>query len=89
MIILHSLLILEKGVFDEAQHRMIVLQLGELRLKSEQNQIRQNQSEELDFEQLKLKAYDRYSLKMDNLQIMAARPGDKWRESLETGACLL
>ena len=76
----------EKGVFDEANHRMIVLQLGELRLKSEQNQIRLDQSdEEVDFEQLKLKAYDRYSLEMEKLQIMAARPGDKWRERLEAG----
>ena len=64
---------------------MIVLQLGELRLKSEQNQIRFENSEDLDFEQLKAKAYDRYSLEMDKLQIMAARPGDRWREKLEAG----
>ena len=64
---------------------MIVLQLGELRLKSEQNQICFENSEELEFEQLKRIAYDRYSLDMEKLQIMAARPGDMWRERLEAG----
>ena len=64
---------------------MIVLQLGELRLKSEQNQIRFEQTEELEFEQLKAKAYDIYSLEMEKLQIMAALPGDNWKERLEAG----
>ena len=66
---------------------MIVLQLGELRLKSEQHQIHfeEDDSTELEFDLLKAKAYDRYSLEMVKLQILAANPGDSWRKKLEAG----
>ena len=46
---------------------------------------RESISDDLEFDQLKEKAYDIYSLQMDKLQIMAARPGDPWKEKLGAG----
>ena len=83
------IIIPEKGV-NEAQCRMLVLDMGKLSVSTEKPAFRSSQSlsagdaspkPKLSLDEMKQQAYDRFTLSLDSFQLLFVGPGEDWTKA--------
>ncbi|XP_070537095.1 intermembrane lipid transfer protein VPS13A-like isoform X2 [Ptychodera flava] len=73
------IIIPERGVYDSSSS-VLVINLGDFKMKSQQQDkvADWRKQQNLPIEELLLKAYDKFNIQLDSMQVLLARPGEDW-----------
>lgn len=79
-----SYVIVPEGGFNRKNARRLILDLGNFTVNSEKNKSEFDQKE-ASVEQLLQSAYDKFNIKLNNIQMMLVHPGEDWQSARKAG----
>ncbi|GAB1605843.1 Hypothetical predicted protein [Argonauta hians] len=79
-----SYVIVPQGGFNRKDAARLILDLGNLKVKSQKNTSDMSLAQS-SVEELLQSAYDNFDIKLDNIQMLLANPGDDWQAARKQG----
>lgn len=79
-----SYVIVPEGGFNRKDARRLILDLGNFTVNSEKNKS-EFDPKQTNVEELLQSAYDKFNIKLDNIQLMLVHPGEDWQSARKAG----